>query len=149
MGSHEFWQQGTHNELPFCRLTAPHVYYSPFTLQLRFRLCSLNRCRVMSSLSSSMHIPGLVENHWTDTLPRGKSPQTGTDVNMGKMFCNNKNFIPTFIEILLFHKMFQYSFLYKTHFVAEFLSFQFKQTCPCQLCFWLFTGQKPKTCFIP
>ena len=68
MGTHEFWQQGTHNELPFCRLTAPHVYYSSFTLQLRFGLCSLNRCRVMSSLSSSMHIPGLVENHWTDTV---------------------------------------------------------------------------------
>lgn len=63
-------------------------------------------------------------NGYGPTLPREKSPQTGTDVHMGKMFCNNKNFIPTFIDILLFPKMIQYSILYKNHFIAEFLSFQ-------------------------
>lgn len=63
---HEFWQLGTHNMIPFCRITAPCVYYSAFTLQLRSGLCSLTRCRVMSSSSGSPHIPGLVENHWMD-----------------------------------------------------------------------------------
>ena len=54
--------------ISFCRITAPCVFYTAFTLQHKFGLCSLNRCRVMSSLSDSPNILGLVENHWMDMV---------------------------------------------------------------------------------
>lgn len=97
----------------FFRIFTPWPYYSAFTLQFKFGLCRLNRCRVMSSFTGFPHIWGLVECHWMGMaflLPRRKSPLTGTDVNMGKMICNNAVFNLTFIEILSPIKHFSFPF---------------------------------------